>query len=53
MPLEAELKAIIYGLKLAIQHGIISLEIESDSMEALVSILTSIPIFDNLIFEYR
>lgn len=52
-PLEAELKVISYSLKLAVQHGITMLEVESDSLEAIDALLTSIPILDNLIFECR
>lgn len=49
-PLEVELKAIKYGLQLAVQHQITRLEIESDELKALDCILIGKPIYDNLIF---
>lgn len=52
-PLEAELRSLRYGLKLAVQHNITRLEIESDALDALDCILTGKSIYANLIFECR
>lgn len=52
-PVEAELKAIKYGLQIAIQQGYSMLEIESDALEALECILTGIPVYDDLVFDCR